>query len=114
MPVHTGWIQIRAGRRKRACRVCHQQVPKTIEVVKEEAALVSPSPAPDQATQEKPSGPRGCRVGVELKSPPALLFGLDTWVPPFLGLPTLKLPRGCAITSPSADHLTGCLPLKLI
>lgn len=75
MPVHTGWIQIRAGRRKRACRVCHQQVPKTIEVVKEEAALVSPSPAPDQATQEKPSGPRGCRVGVELKVP--LLFCLD-------------------------------------
>lgn len=50
IPIHTGWIQIRAGRCKRACRVCHQQVPKTIEVVKEKAALVSLNPAPDQAT----------------------------------------------------------------
>ena len=106
MPIHTGWIQIQAGRCKRACRVCHQQVPKTTEVVKEKAALVSPNPAPDQATQEKSSRPRGCSVGVGLKPPLLLCLDLTPGGNRSLGLPILKLPQGCAITpSPSADRL---------
>ena len=106
MPIHTGWIQIQAGRCKRACRVCHQQVPKTTEVVKEKAALVSPNPAPDQATQEKSSRPRGCSVGVGLKPPLVLCLDLTPGRNRSLGLPIPKLPQGCAITpSPSADRL---------
>lgn len=42
--------------------------PKDHRGGEQEAALVSPNQVPDQATWEKSSGPKGCRVGVGHRS----------------------------------------------
>lgn len=86
-------------------------IPETTEVVKEEAALVSPNPAPDQATRKSPPGLEA--TGRGWSSSPRL-FCLDLIPGETFGSAHTEAPRCAITTSPSADHFTGCLPLKLM